>query len=88
METKLYDSNCITLDGKLDETVWASVEEHTGFCRTALAGGAAIPVKTAFRILPCKDRIYIGVLFAKADRFGKNHNLGGNTVWQRIPDRW
>ena len=31
MEKKLYNKDCITLDGRLDEQVWESVETYTGF---------------------------------------------------------
>ena len=31
MEKKLFDSNCITLDGKMDEPVWNEVAEYTDF---------------------------------------------------------
>ena len=53
--------NVVTLDGRLDEAVWNSAEEHTGFCRSRYAGEDPAPVKTSFRILTEEDRIYIGV---------------------------
>ena len=53
--------NDIILDGRLDETVWASAEEYTGFGRSRYAGEDPAPVKTSFKILTEEDRIYIGV---------------------------
>ena len=81
METKLYDKNAITLDGRLDEAVWASAEEHTGFFRPALAGGAPVPVKSAFRILPCEDRIFVGVLFEEPDMARVLAGKNAHAIW-------
>ena len=67
METKLYDKNCITLDGKLDEAVWQTVEAHTGFKRLKDSGGDAAPVDTFFYILPCEDRVYFGIKCCEPD---------------------
>lgn len=52
----------IILDGRMDEPVWDTVEEHTGF--KGLNGayvGKLVDWQTFFKILPCEDRIYIGV---------------------------
>ena len=61
METKLYEKNCITIDGKLDEPVWESVQAHCGFKALKCKGGEPGEVDTIFRIIPCKDRIYVGI---------------------------
>ena len=61
METKLYDKNCITLDGRLDEAVWETAEVHTGFKKLKAAGGEPAPVQAFFRVLPCEDRVYFGI---------------------------
>ena len=61
METKLYDSKQITLDGLMDEPVWASAQEHTGFKGFIAQGGKPAAAQTAFKILPCADRVYIGI---------------------------
>ena len=58
---KLYDKNCITLDGRMDEPVWEELEAHTGFRRSKIKGGQIAPVQTEFKVLPCEDRVYIGV---------------------------
>ena len=58
---KLYDKNCITLDGRMDEPVWDELEVHTGFRRSKIRGGALAPAQTEFKILPCEDRVYIGI---------------------------
>ena len=61
METKLYDKNCITMDGRMDEPVWETVPAYTGFSK--LGSGAEVPEdsQTIFKILPCEDRVYVGV---------------------------
>ena len=61
METKLYDKNCITMDGRMDEPVWETVPAYTGFSK--LGSGAEVPEdsQTIFKFLPCEDRVYVGV---------------------------
>ena len=54
----------IILDGKMDEPVWDTVPEHSGFKLREAAGetsGLQPEAETFFRILPCEDRIYIGL---------------------------
>ena len=58
---KLYDKNCITLDGRMDEPVWESAKVYTDFKYNKIKGGHVAPVQTEFKILPCEDRIYFGV---------------------------
>lgn len=81
MENKFYDKNTITLDGRLDEAVWASAKEYTGFRRSLLAGGTPIPVKTAFRILPCEDRVYVGVLCEETDMSSVLAGYATRSIW-------
>jgi len=61
MDIKLFDKNCITLDGRMDEPVWETVPAYTGFSK--LGSGVEIPAEsqTFFKFLPCEDRIYVGV---------------------------
>ena len=61
MEIKIYDKDCITLDGRMDEEAWESAATYTGFTR--LGSGAAVgqAEQTYFKILPCADRVYIGI---------------------------
>lgn len=61
METKLYDKNCITLDGRLDEPVWKTAQAYTGFKYLKDGGGSPAPVETTFHVLPCEDRIFVGI---------------------------
>ncbi|MBQ8358841.1 MAG: hypothetical protein IJX37_02835 [Oscillospiraceae bacterium] len=61
MENKLYDKNCITLDGRLDEPVWETAEAYTGFKKLVSRGATPAPAQATFRILPCEDRIYFGI---------------------------
>ncbi len=52
----------IILDGKMDEAVWDTVEGHSGFVGLVTTdGGKPAPVDTIFKVLPCEDRIYVGV---------------------------
>ena len=60
MERKKHDS-CITLDGRLDEAVWETAQAHTGFRTLGKSGGKLVGAQTIFKILPCEDRIYVGV---------------------------
>ena len=68
MEKKLFDKNSIVLDGRLDEAVWAEVPEYTDFKMLKKAGGQLAAKQTIFKILPCEDRIYVGVKCLEPDR--------------------
>ena len=67
MEKVLYPKNCVTLDGRMDEPVWDEVREYTDFKRKKVSGGGLATVQTAFKIIPCEDRIYIGVKCMEPD---------------------
>jgi len=67
METKLYEKNCITIDGKLDEPVWESVQAHSGFKALKCKGGTPAAADAVFRIIPCEDRIYFGIKCIEPD---------------------
>ena len=67
MENKLYDSNAITLDGRLDKAVWETAEAHTGFHFLKSRGGIISPVQTVFKVISCEDRIFIGVKCLEPD---------------------
>lgn len=67
MDTKLFDKNCITLDGCMDEPVWNEVKEYTDFQKKKVNGGGLAPVQTSFKIIPCEDRIYIGIKCMEPD---------------------
>lgn len=58
----------IILDGKMDEAVWDTVEEHRGFVGLfTVDGGKPAPVDTIFKVLPCEDRIYVAVKCLEPD---------------------
>ena len=61
METKLYEKNCITIDGKLDEPAWESAKVYSGFQKLRSRGGGPAPVDAEFRILTFEDRLYFGI---------------------------
>ncbi len=70
----------IVLDGKMDEAVWQTVPEYSDFKQVKTSGGTPLDVDTFFRILPCEDRVYVGVKCMEpglmpqhiANRFGGN----------------
>jgi len=51
----------IILDGKMDELIWNTVEEQTGFRTLGSSGSQLVAKQTFFKVLPCEDRIYIGI---------------------------
>lgn len=59
----------IILDGKMDEPVWDTVKEYTGFRKPVYNGGEMWEdaAQTSFKILPCGDRIYVGVKCKEPD---------------------
>jgi len=76
MEKKLYCRDSVTLDGKLDEAVWQEVKEYTGFSNLSKFGSKyEVEEQTFFKILPCQDRIYIGIKCMKNDMTGLTENV-------------
>ena len=67
METKLHEKNCVTVDGKMDETVWESAKVFSGFKNFKSRGGGPAAADAEFRILPCEDRVYIGIKCIEPD---------------------
>ena len=67
MEKKLFPSDCIKLDGRMDEPVWNEVEEYTGFKEVKIDGQLLTEEQTFFKIIPCEDCIYVGVYCAMND---------------------
>ncbi len=61
MKNQLFNKDCITLDGRMDEPVWDSVQTYTGFKKLSNTEPVADELQTFFKIIPCEDRIYIGV---------------------------
>jgi len=64
---KLYDASNITLDGQMNEAVWAEVPEFTDFRLLESQGGRLAESQTFFKILPCKDRVYFGIKCMELD---------------------
>ena len=67
MEEKKINKYGIALDGCMDEPIWESAKEYTGFQKLKTHGGGAAPAETIFKILPCEDRVYIGVKCMEPD---------------------
>jgi len=59
----------ITLDGRMNEPIWDTIEAHTGFTtiKSSKDGGCPAPVDTVFKFLPCEDRIYMGIKALEPD---------------------
>ena len=81
MEKKLFDPATITLDGRMDEAVWASVPEQTDFYLLKTQKPTLESVKTSFKILPCEDRIFVGIRCEEPDMAYVNHTNKFNTIW-------
>lgn len=59
----------IILDGKMDEPIWDTVPEYSGFTMFVTRGGQPqTDAETYFKVLPCEDRIYVGVKCMENDR--------------------
>ena len=61
----------ITLDGNMNEPIWNTVEEHTGFRLLGTQGGKIAERQTFFKVLPCEDRVYVGVRCEEPDGMDK-----------------
>ena len=71
----------IVLDGRLDEPVWQTAKEYSGF-KTMKSGGAQpIPVATSFRILSDKDCVYFGVRFDEPNMEQVRINMSKLSIW-------
>ena len=57
----------IVLDGRMDEPVWATLEEQTGFKELGCHGGRLVEQQTFFKVLPCEDRVYVGIKCVEPD---------------------
>ena len=55
-----YNSNIITLDGRLDEAVWSTAEEHSDFVKIAVSGGGPAAVQTSFKVYSDDECVYFG----------------------------
>jgi len=82
MEKKLYNKDCITLDGRLDEPVWETVQEYTGFRKAKLQGGEVVKEQTFFKIIPYEDRIYIGVKCMEPDMAQVIESHSRRSIWE------
>lgn len=67
MEAKIYSKEGMVIDGRMDEPQWAEVPAHDGFVRLQKTGGGPAEEKTWFKVLPCEDRVYIGIYCEEPD---------------------
>jgi len=71
MEEKMINKYGIRLDGRMDESIWDTVETQTGFHKLNSQGGAPAEAETEFKVLPCADRIYVGIKFLEPEGMEK-----------------
>jgi len=57
---EMYNKNCITVDGRMDEPVWEKAKEYTGFRRPKSQGGEMVPAQTFVKFVFCEDRVFVG----------------------------
>lgn len=72
----------IILDGRLDEPAWAEAKTYTGFKKMNCQGGTPVPEETYFKILPCEDRIYIGMMCKESNMEGMLANTSDGNFWE------
>ena len=78
MKNQVFDKDCITLDGRMDEPVWESVQTYTGFKKVSNTEPLADELQTFFKIIPCEDRIYVGVKCMEPDIPRLQASVGGS----------
>ena len=81
MEKKLFDPTVITIDGRMDEPQWAEVQEQTGFYLLKTQTPTLDPAQTFFKILPCEDRVIIGIRCVEPDMDYVNQVEKVATIW-------
>lgn len=82
MEKKLVNPATITIDGRMDEAAWASVPEQTGLYLLKTQTPTLDPAQTSFKILPCEDRIIVGIRCEEPDMAYVNHMEKVNSLWE------
>ena len=78
MKNQVFDKDCITLDGRMDEPVWESVQTYTGFKKVSNTEPLADELQTFFKIIPCEDRIYVGIKCMEPDIPRLQASVGGS----------
>ena len=81
MEEKQMNKYGIVLDGRMDEPVWDTVQEYKDFWLPQSSGGQLAQDQTSFKILPCEDRIYIGVKCMESDMQQVISSHGVRSIW-------
>ena len=72
----------IILDGKMDEAVWETAQEYTGFVRLQDHGGQLAEQQTFFKILPCEDRVYFGFKCMEPDMQQVIDSAPRRSIWE------
>ena len=81
MEKKIFDPATITIDGRMDEPQWAEVSEQTGFYLLKTQTPTLDRAQTSFKILPCEDRVIIGIRCEEPDMAYVNQVNKFTTIW-------
>jgi len=81
MDKKFFDPAAITIDGRMDEPQWASVPERTGFYLLKTQTPKLASAQTSFKILPCEDRVIIGIRCEEPDIAHVNRMEKLKTIW-------
>ena len=81
MEKKFFDPKTITIDGRMDEAAWDLVSEQTGFYLLRTQTPTLDRAQTSFKILPCEDRVIIGIRCEEPDMAYVNHVEKFHTIW-------
>lgn len=81
MEKKFFDPASVTIDGRMDEAVWASVPEQTGLYLLRTQTPTLDPAQTSFKIIPCEDRVIIGIRCEEPDMDYVNEINRFTTIW-------
>jgi len=74
------------IDGRIEESVWFSVEPATDFFRFQPEGGGPAPLKTEFRILYDDVALYIAARMYDPDPSSIPSQLGKRDDWDAVAD--
>jgi len=77
----IYTNVNLTLDGRLDDAIWSEIAENTGFHPLKTFDGRLSAVQTSFKVIPCKDRIYIGIRCEEPDMAHVEKINHFTTIW-------
>ncbi len=71
----------ITVDGKLDEAVWQTAREFTGFRKMKTQGGEVVAEQTVFKILTDGENVYFGFTCLEPNMAFITESFPGRNIW-------